>query len=84
MTEKNILSTFEKTSIVPFNPSKVLGKIILDPSKIPDLGRPLSSGSNQSTLSESDIIKIRAIFKVVVAENNNRMVRKLQRRMVSL
>jgi hypothetical protein len=82
MTEKNILSAFEKSGIVPFNPEIVLGKVTLL-NDTPDL-RPASLKSNTSSLSDSDIDKIRAMFREAVSENNERIARKLQNRIVSL
>lgn len=84
MSEKNILSAFNKSGFVPFDPSMVLNKIPLNLSDIPDLQRPSSMTSDKSTLSESDIIKIRAMFSVALAENNDRMVRKQHNHMLSL
>ncbi|RDI78219.1 hypothetical protein Vi05172_g11826 [Venturia inaequalis] len=86
MTTKNILSAFEKTSIVPFNPGKVISKISIDFDNIPVLERPSSAKSNESTLSlsESNVSKIRAMFQVAIQEDNPRMARKLQNSMVSL
>jgi len=83
MSKKNILSTFEKTGIISFNPEKVLAKVTLQLGDIPDL-RPTSSKSNTSSLSDSDIDKIRVMFRAVISKNDKRMGRKLQNRVISL
>ncbi|RDI78214.1 hypothetical protein Vi05172_g11830 [Venturia inaequalis] len=85
MTPKNVLSAFEKTGISPFNPSKVLTKVILQ--EIPDL-RPSSSHSVSSIFSENDVRKIRVLFQEISSKYHDKkqakLLSKIQTSMVSL
>ena len=74
-TQKNILSSWEKTGLQPFNPEKVLNQIAISRSDT----RPSSSSSStgSSALSTTDWRTIRRLMKNVVGDILGSDVRKL-------
>jgi len=76
-THANIKSGWEKTGLLPFNPSQVIKQIKPD-------ARPVSSHSSSSALSEADWRKVRRLMKSVVGEVIGPEARKLNNTMEKL
>ncbi|KAF2842820.1 hypothetical protein M501DRAFT_1012215, partial [Patellaria atrata CBS 101060] len=79
-TEKNILGSFRKTGISPYNPSEVL-QGLAKPERQPVSqigGRPSSSESAKSVLSEKDWKRIEKKLETVVSDVMHPVVEELK------